>query len=116
MQSLTANMLIGKSIKELSQGFKNKEFSSVDLLKECLSNIKKFEAKINSSITLVDEEAVLQIARQADEKKEKSFLTGIPFVLKDAYVTKGIRTTAASNILKNYIPQYDATVYQKLNK
>lgn len=44
----------------------------------------------------------------------KGPLAGKTFVLKDCYVTKGIRTTAASKVLENYIPQYNATVYKKL--
>ena len=109
-------MLTEKSIKELSEGLSKKEFTSSDIVKECLDNIKKYDSKVNSAISLVDEKTILQKAKEIDVKKEKGTLSGIPFVLKDAYITRGIKTTAASNVLKNYIPQYDATVYSKLKR
>ncbi|OGG16798.1 glutaminyl-tRNA synthase (glutamine-hydrolyzing) subunit A [Candidatus Gottesmanbacteria bacterium RIFCSPHIGHO2_02_FULL_40_24] len=108
-------MLTDKSIKQLSAGLEKKEFSSRELLRECLANIKKYDPLINSIITLVDENEVMEKANVFDREKDKlSVISGLPFVLKDAYVTKGIRTTSASKVLKNYQPQYDATVYKKL--
>ena len=109
-------MLIDKSIKELSEGLKNKEFSSEDLVLECYENIVKLQPKVNAFITIADKKEALKRAREEDEKRsnDSSILSGIPFVLKDVYVTKGIRTTCASNVLKDYIPRYNATVYQKL--
>lgn len=111
---LMNNMLTDKSIKELSLGLQQKQFSPVDLVKECLFNFKKYDSGINSAITLVDEKEILNKAAKIIIKGKSPLLSGIPFVLKDAYVTKGLKTTAASFILKNYLPQYDATVYRKL--
>lgn len=110
------NMLLDKTIDELATGLKRKLFSVEDLVKECYENIEKYNPILNAFITIVDKEEALKNAKEKDINIDKatSKLYGIPFVLKDAYVTKGIRTTAASNILKNYIPQYNATVYQKL--
>ena len=109
-------MLLEKTIKELAEGLRKKEFSSVNLVNECFVNIEKFDSQINAFITVVNKVEALKTASEKDKslKKDASALHGIPFVLKDAYVTKGIRTTAASNVLQNYIPQYNATVYQKL--
>jgi len=99
-------MLTDKSIKQLSAGLEKKEFSSRELLRECLANIKKYDPLINSIITLVDENEVMEKANVFDREKDKlSVISGLPFVLKDAYVTKGIRTTSASKVLKNYQPQ-----------
>src|SRR4030065_1622130 len=109
MPSLMNKMLTDKSIKELSQGLKKKDFSSLDIVNECYKQIEKLDSSINSCISVVDKEIALKKAKAVDngQYKGSSILSGIPFVLKDAYVTKGIRTTAASNIFRNYIPQYD---------
>ena len=48
------------------------------------------------------------------EPEEDNLLWGIPYLLKDNFSTKDIPTTASSNILKNYVPFYDATVVEKL--
>jgi len=109
-------MLLDKSIKELSLLLEKKEISSVDLVEESLSRIILHDKVINSFITVREKSIVLKEARKKDKErtKESNKLFGIPFSLKDAYVTKGIRTTAGSNILENFIPQYNATAYDKL--
>lgn len=105
------------TIKEAREGLKQRKFSSVDLVKSCLDRIKKVELQLNSFITVCENEALKEAAR-ADKKEyvKDSPLRGIPFAVKDLYLTKGIRTTAASKVLDNYIPVYDATVVAKLKK
>lgn len=103
------------TIASAKQKLKNKELSSVELTKECLDNINKYDKSLNAFITL-SEDAIKQ-AEEADKKVaagDTSPLLGIPIALKDIYVTKNLRTTAASNVLENYIPQYDGTVVKKL--
>lgn len=111
-------MLLDKSIKELAEGLKKKDFSSVDLVSECYENIERLDLKINAFITTVDKEKAIKEAQEKDNHRTANVspLYAIPYILKDVYVTKGMRTTAASHVLKNYIPQYDATVYKKLTK
>ncbi|MBI3954848.1 Asp-tRNA(Asn)/Glu-tRNA(Gln) amidotransferase subunit GatA [Candidatus Gottesmanbacteria bacterium] len=111
-------MLADRSISDIAKALRKKEFSCEDLVKECLANIEKYNPQINAFITQIDKDSVISEARQTDTKGfiGESLLYGIPYVLKDSYVTKGIRTTAASNVLKNYLPQYDATVYRKLKE
>ncbi len=78
------------------------------LLEECKKNILENQAQCNSCVTIIED---------ATTKKEtSSLLSNIPYVLKDNFSTKGIETTASSNTLKNYIPPYDATVYDRLNQ
>src|SRR3989344_8008763 len=98
MPSSMNNKLIDKSIKVLSKGLKKKDFSSEELVRECYKNIDKYESSINSTITIIDKEKALVKAKEFDSGKSKpeSVLSGIPYVLKDAYVTKGVKTTAAS--------------------
>lgn len=104
-------MLLDKSILELATGLRKGDFSSVDLINECYDNIAKYNGNINAFITILPRDTAL---KQAKSVKLTSPLSGIPFVLKDCYVTESVKTTAASNVLTNFIPPYSATVYQKL--
>jgi aspartyl-tRNA(Asn)/glutamyl-tRNA(Gln) amidotransferase subunit A len=104
------------TIKNAREGLKKKEFSSVNLVNACLEQIKQKD--LNAFITVCEKEALEQ-AEKADEligDGQKLPLLGIPIAAKDIYCTKGIRTTASSKVLKNYIPQYDATAIKKLKE
>lgn len=91
--------------------------TSVQLTEDYLNRIEQLNPKINAYITICREEA-LEMARKADLRRKSgkalTALTGIPIALKDALITKGIRTTAASKILANHRPVYNGTVVQKL--
>lgn len=105
------------SLGELRKLLDEKKISSVELTKYFLDRIKKYDKELNSFITVCEEEALKQ-AKSADgyiaSPGENPFLCGIPYAAKDLFITKGIRTTAASKILDNYIPPYDGTVIKKL--
>lgn len=107
------------TIHEAAAGLAAKKFSSVELTQSCLARIKSHNAKINA-YTFVAEKEALAAAQKADEifaqGKNISPLTGIPCGLKDVYCTEGIPTTACSNILKNFVPPYDATTVKKLKE
>jgi aspartyl-tRNA(Asn)/glutamyl-tRNA(Gln) amidotransferase subunit A len=104
-------MLLDKTISELAVGLRGGEFTSVDLINECYDNIEKINPELNAFITIVPRETAL---KNAQEVKLTTPLSGLPFVLKDCFVTEGIKTTAASKILENFIPPYSATIYKKL--
>jgi len=94
------------------------EINSVDLTKACLERIKELNPVLNACITVCEESALLE-AEKADERikvGEKGSLLGIPYLCKDILMTKGIKTTAASKILENYIAPYGATVVKKLKE
>ena len=104
------------TIKSALEKLRSKEFSSVELTKACLEEIKKKNKELNAFIT-VDEEGALNQASFADKKKKDGIdlpLLGIPIALKDIFLTKGLKTTAGSKVLSDYVPQYDATVVRKL--
>ena len=105
-------MLTDESIASLAGKLKSKDISPVDIAKQCLEQIEKLNPTINAFITKVDSKAVLD---QAKKVKLTTPLSGIPYVLKDAYLTKDLHTTAGSNVLSNYIPEYEATVVHKVN-
>lgn len=105
------------SITEAKEGLKKKEFSSVELTKACLEQIKTTEPKLNAFVT-VTEELALEKAKEADAliagNQDKPLL-GIPLAVKDNNSTKGVKTTASSNVLKDYVPPYNATLVDRLD-
>ncbi|TSC86734.1 MAG: aspartyl-tRNA(Asn)/glutamyl-tRNA (Gln) amidotransferase subunit A [Microgenomates group bacterium Gr01-1014_7] len=101
------NNLYELTIKKARDGLKNKSFSSAELIKSCLDRIKAVEPKIHAFVTVCDE--AINYA-----KDENLPLRGIPISIKDNFCTVGLRTTASSNVLKDFIPPYDATVVAKL--
>lgn len=103
------------TIKKVNQGFKNRDFSAQELTQAYLSKIKNNNPKINAFINVFSKEALVQ-AKEADQEKEKSFLTGIPLGIKDNILIKGKLCTAGSKILENYQASYDASVIEKLKK
>lgn len=107
------------SLTELRKLLDTKQVSSVELTKYFLSRISNIDKSLNSFVTVTEEEA-LKNAKEADEfinsPGENPFLCGIPYASKDLFNTKGIRTTASSKILDNYLPPFDATVTKKLKE
>lgn len=108
--------LVSLTISEAQKKLRKKEISSIELTNAYLDRIEKYDSKINSFVTVTREEA-LENAKEADKKLAKndnSPLLGIPLAIKDNFSTKGIRTTASSKVLDNYIPPFDATVVKRL--
>jgi aspartyl-tRNA(Asn)/glutamyl-tRNA(Gln) amidotransferase subunit A len=104
------------TIAQAKKDLKEKKYSSVELTKSYLERIKQVDSKLNAFITVTKEDA-LKMAEEADTKIAKGIdlpLLGIPVAMKDMYLTKGIRTTAGSKVLENFIPVYDATAVKKL--
>ncbi len=94
------------------------QISSFELTSALLDRIEKYDDKIGAFIT-VGRDLALDQAKKADQDiadNKTSPLTGVPIALKDLLCTKGIRTTCASKILDNFIPQYDGTVVSKLKE
>lgn len=94
------------------------EITSLQLTKDCLAAIKRYNKDLNACL-LVDEKGALEAAIKADARLktgERGVLLGIPFLAKDNIMTKNLKTTAASKMLANYIAPYDATVIARLKK
>ncbi len=106
------------TIREAHELLTSKKISSVELTQAMLQRIHNVDSKVKSYVTVTDDLALEQ-AKKADERIAKSEnitpLTGIPFSMKDCISTRGVRTTCSSKILENYIPQYNATVTNKLS-
>ena len=107
------------SIKQAHELLKSKNVSAVELTQFYLDKIEKLDPKIKAVLTVVKDDAIAK-AKKIDYKLQKGldigFLEGIPYTSKDMFLTKGVRTTAASRILDSYIPPYNATVVQKLDE
>jgi len=106
-------------IRELHEKLINGETTSVKLTEEYLSRIEERDKDIFAYLT-VTKDLALEQANAVDEKiargEKIELLEGIPGSIKDIICTKGIRTTAGSKILDNYIAPYDATVIKKLRE
>lgn len=104
-----------KSVEELHNLLVSKEISAVDLTRATFDRIKETENDVDAFLTLNEEKAV-KMAAAIDLKgiDEGNVLAGIPIGIKDNIVTKDLVTTAASKILYNFDPIYDATVMHKV--
>ncbi len=102
------------TIRSALEGLRTKQFAAVDLVLACLANIKKYNEEYRALLTVVDERALLAQAKDIDKTDYSLPLSGIPIVLKDLFSTDGVRTTAASHVLEQYTPVFDATVVAKL--
>ncbi len=103
-------------ISQLKALLLNREISCQEVLKAFIERINTIDSKIYAFLEVTYDLAINQ-ANDADkriQKGEDAPLLGIPIGLKDIICTKGIRTTAGSLILRNFIPPYNATVVEKI--
>jgi aspartyl-tRNA(Asn)/glutamyl-tRNA(Gln) amidotransferase subunit A len=106
-------------IKDLHEKLINREVSSVDLAQQYFDHIEKKDKDIFAYLTLTKDLALEQ-AKKVDEKIKRGekieLIEGIPGAIKDVLCVRGVRTTAGSKILDDYIAPYDATVIKKLKE
>lgn len=105
------------TIQSTREKLLKKEFSAVELTNYYFDRIEKYKW-LNAFVTLNRENA-LNSAKAADEKirngeGENQSMLGIPIAMKDLFCTKGVRTTAGSRMLEDFIPPYESTVSQNL--
>jgi len=104
------------NLLQLSNTLKNKEISALELTQDYLKKINTVNPDLNCYITICEDFALEQ-AKSAQKliDSNKAFpLTGIPISIKDNICTKHIKTTCASKMLSDFVPDYDATVIKKL--
>ncbi len=112
-------MLFEKSILELSSLLQGGETSASEIAGSYLERIDRFNPALNAFIT-VNAQGLLEEAAASDARRQQgaplSQFDGIPLAIKDNMCTRGILTTCASAILRNFVPPYDATAYLKLKQ
>lgn len=107
--------MIDLTITDALKKLQSREISATELTRAHLERIEKYNPELNAYITVTAERAMSDAAA-ADERIKNgtaSPLDGIPIAMKDLFATRGIRTTAASHMLENFIPEYESTVSQK---
>jgi aspartyl-tRNA(Asn)/glutamyl-tRNA(Gln) amidotransferase subunit A len=108
--------ILDMTIRELRDLLKKRKISSVELTRFFLDRIKKYDSDLQSYLNITEEYA-LKMAEDADKRidgGDNGIILGIPMGIKDIFCTRGIETTCASQILKGFVPPYDATVIQRL--
>ena len=113
------------TIAEIGRLFRTGKLSPVELTELMLARIERTQPKLNAYITVTDELARVQAKRAEAElsawgkrktRTDRGPLHGIPLSLKDNICAEGIRTTAGSKILRDYIPERDAPVVTRLKQ
>ena len=104
---------LNKTIEEIKKALDSKEVTSEELVDEAIKKANEYQEKYNSFVTITEDYAKEQIKNL--DNIENHILKGIPYALKDNFSTKGVLTTASSNILKDYVPFFDATSVSKLH-
>ena len=106
------------TITDIIEGYKAKKFSVSEIVSSYLDRIEKLNPTLNAFITVENENAKRNAKELDNLLTHKPFspspLFGVPYGIKDMFLTKGVRTTAASAVLNDYIPQYSATVVDRL--
>src|SRR5689334_3336744 len=105
------------STTQLAAAIRARQVSATEVLQAHLAQIDRHNATLNAVITL-DAERAFERAREADEARARGEtwgpLHGVPFTLKDAHATAGMRTTTGFPPLADYVPQQDSPVTARL--
>lgn len=101
-------------ITKIHELLRQKEITPTDLVLECFERIEQ-NKDLNAFITL-DKENALSRAKELENEEIDCLTYGIPIAIKDNIMTKDLRTTAASKMLENFIPIYDADVIKKIKE
>lgn len=108
-----ATKYLDKTIREIHIALMNGEVTSLDLVNEAIERINRDDC--NSYEAKAFDKAIKK-AKSIKKVDALDYLEGIPYLAKDNYSTKGIETTASSNILNGYVPLFDAEVIRRLSR
>ena len=99
-------MILGKTITDIREMIEKKEISSEEVFSFFRARVEKYNKTLNAFLTIQDKAS----------NTTKGALSGIPLAVKDNFCTEGIRTTASSKVLHDFIPPYESTVTARLKK
>lgn len=109
--------LCTKPLTEVAHLIQKKDVSPVELTTSMLERIETVDSKLHSYLTVAGDLALCQARKAEQEIQEGTYrgpLHGIPLAVKDLIYTRDVRTTCASKIFAEWVPDYDATVIEKL--
>jgi aspartyl-tRNA(Asn)/glutamyl-tRNA(Gln) amidotransferase subunit A len=105
------------NLTELCKLLAARELSSSEAVNAALNRLELLESKLNAFITVTGEQAIAE-AKKADDEiargRYRGPLHGVPVTIKDLFETAGVRTTAGSKILADWIPETDSAVAERL--
>lgn len=106
------------SVKDIAQGVQSKKFSAHEVAKSFIDRIQTLDSKVNAFISINPnwESIAQKIDAQIAKGENPGFLAGVPVAVKDLFCTKGLKTTAGSKMLADFIPPYTATCVDNLEK
>ena len=107
------------SATEIARRVKAGEASAVRILDEMMLRIQRFDNELGSLLAIAGDEVratAIEIERKRKANEPLGPLAGVPIVIKDNIVTKGLATTAGSKILAGWVPPYESTVVERLRK
>ena len=107
--------MINLTILEALKKLKSREIGALELTNAYLERIEKYNPELNAYITTTVDRALSDATAAAERIANGNMrpLDGIPIAMKDLFATRGIRTTAASKMLENFVPEYESTISQK---
>jgi aspartyl-tRNA(Asn)/glutamyl-tRNA(Gln) amidotransferase subunit A len=114
---MTAGDVKKSGIESVRTAIAERRVTAAAVAEEFYARIKRDDAEIGAFLTLCEDRAFAQAARidkRAAAGESLPPLAGVPVAIKDVMVTRGVRTTAASRILENFIPPYDCTAVARL--
>ena len=105
------------SLRDLAERIRQRQLSPVDLAQSCLKRVEALDDSLHAFIT-VTRDAALDQARTAEDEiargQYRGLLHGIPFAVKDQIYTRDVRTTAGSELLRDFVPSVDATAVARM--
>src|SRR5216683_6888073 len=107
------------TIDDVRSAIAGRQTTATALARDFYTRIRQEDPEIGAFLTLCEERALAQAGRidaMAADGKPLPPLAGVPVAIKDVMVTRGVRTTAGSKMLENYIPPYDCTAVARLEQ